>query len=421
MSSPTQRNERMEQAWQRALAVLQPTEAQLQRGLELHAACITCDSFGFLPSVFPADFAEQWDQMKQAHLGARETAWRAGMMRGVAAAQDPAAAIEALQAFDGAGLSCVVQTVAEGKSREQDIKRMAMSLHDCRVLRERIFQAGSAEEVRQAKQQGRTAVIWSVNGPPLPGLLEDLDEELSWLPTWYQLGVRLMHLTYNRRNFVGDGCAEPANGGLSDLGCELVRAMNRVGIIVDTPHSGPQTTLDAARVSEKPMMASHTGARAVFDHMRCKSDEELRAIADTDGLVGVYVLGNMLGPDATIATMLDHVDYIAGLIGAGHVSIGTDTCYQAAWPEGVTGFQDARFRSQWWGNWRPENHPLPSSDEAATGSLAWTNWPLYTVGLVTRGYSDEDIEAIVGGNLLRVLQANRPACETAVRRAITGA
>jgi len=237
-----------------------------------------------------------------------------------------------------------------------------------------------------------------------------------------------MHLTYNRRNYVGDGCAEPANGGLSELGRDLVAEMNRVGIIVDTPHSGKQTTLDAAAVSDKPIMASHTGAEAVFKpimashtgaeavfkHMRCKSDEELKAIAGKGGLIGVYVLPNMLGPNATLATMLDHVDYIAKLVGVDHVAIGTDTCYQSDWPEGISGYETPRFSAQWWGNWNEQNHPLPPSDEAAAGSLAWTNWPLYTVGLVTRGYSDSDIEKIVGGNLMRVLDAIRPEVEVRV-------
>ena len=309
------------------------------------------------------------------------------------------------------GLKFMVQTVAEGKCREEDIKRMAMSRQNCRVFREHMVQAGSADEIREANEQGRTAIVWSCNGPPMVGRLEDHDEEICWVETWYNLGIRLMHLTYNRRNFIGDGCAEPANGGLSLLGYDLIKEMNRVGIIVDTPHTGKQTTLDAAKASEKPMMASHTGAEAILNHMRCKSDEELKAIAGTDGLVGVYVLGNMLGPDATIQTMLDHVEYIAKLIGPDHVSIGTDTSYQPEWPKGISGYPNARFSGQWWGNWNKENHPLPSSDESSAGSLAWTNWPLYTVGLVTRGFSDDDVEKILGGNFLRVLEANRPAKE----------
>ena len=194
-----------------------------------------------------------------------------------------------------------------------------------------------------------------------------------------------MHLTYNRRNFMGDGCAEPANGGLSELGRALIAKMNEAGIIVDTPHSGMQTTLDAAKASRKPMMASHTGAKAVFDHMRCKSDAELKAIAATDGLVGVYAMPNMLGPGATLATMLDHVDYIAKLVGVGHVSHRYRHDLSAALAQRGDRLPARPLQSRWWGNWNKANQPLPSTDEAAAGSLAWTNWPLYTVGLVMRG------------------------------------
>ena len=414
MSTERPENEKMRAAWQRGLDVLKPSEAELGRGLELHAGCLACDTFGFLPSLFSDEVVEQWNELKDGNIGARELRWRSGMLRGIAGTRDQAAAEDFVRAMKASGLSCMVQTVAEGKCREEDIKRMAMSRQNCRVFRKHVRQVGSTDEMREAQADGCVGIIWSINGPPTVGRLEDRDEELSWVQTWYNLGVRMMHLTYNRRNYVGDGCAEPANGGLSELGRDLVTEMNRVGIIVDTPHSGKQTTLDAAAVSDKPIMASHTGAEAVFMHMRCKSDEELKAIADTDGLVGVYVLPNMLGPDATLATMLDHVDYIANLVGVDHVAIGTDTCYQSEWPEGISGYETPRFSAQWWGNWNEQNHPLPPSVEAAAGSLAWTNWPLYTVGLVMRGYSDGDIQKILGGNLMRVLDANRPEVEVRV-------
>ncbi len=398
-------NEAIRHAWQKALEDLKATAAQLEHGLELHARCLACDTFAFLPSVWSPEAAEQWKTLKEGHVGAREHAWRTSMAREAAATRDPKSAGEFVAAIRATGLKCIVQTVAEGKSREEDIKRMACSRQNCRVFRSVLTQAGSSREVAEAAAQGRTAVIWSVNGPPIVGKLADPDEELSWVETWYNLGVRLMHLTYNRRNFIGDGCAEPANGGLSELGRELVKKMNQTGIIADTPHSGVQTTLDAAKTSAKPIMASHTGAKAVFDHMRCKSDAELKAIAGTGGLVGVYAYPNMLGPGATLNTMLNHLDYIVRLIGAEHAAIGTDITYSAPWPKELTGHPKARYQSTWWGNWNSANHPLPYRVEP---SLAWTNWPLYTVGLVIRGYADADIEKILGGNFMRVLDENRP-------------
>lgn len=402
-------------AWERGLAALKPSAAQLERGIELHRRVLACDTFAFLPSFWTEEVVTEFNELRDGAVGARELGWRSSLSRAVAATRDSAAAEEFVAAIRATGLKCLVQTVAEGKSREADIKRMAASRQVCRVFRDTLARAGSSAEIREAAASGRTAVVWSVNGPPIVGHLEDPDEELSWIDTWYQLGVRLMHLTYNRRNFIGDGCAEPANGGLSALGRLLVAKLNETGIIVDVPHSGRQTTLDAAAVSTRPVMASHTGARALTDHIRFKTDEELKAIAGTGGLIGVLTLPSMLGPEAKLPRLLDHVDYIAKLVGVKHVSIGTDITYQPPWPASLKGYPNARFRSSWWGNWTPENHPFGGrgGDEASAGSLAWTNWPLYTVGLVMRGYSDEEIEKILGGNFLRVLDATRPKKEVA--------
>lgn len=407
-------NEIIRKAWQRGLDVLKPTPAQLEHGLELHARVLACDVFSFLPDIWTKEVGEIWNELKEGYVGARELSWLSSMAREVAATRDEEGAQRFLAAIRASGLKCMVQTVAEGKSREEDIKRMSCSVQNLRVFRKALMQAGSSAEVREAVAQGRVAVIWSVNGPPIVGKLSDPDEELGWVQTWYNLGVRLMHLTYNRRNFIGDGCAEPANGGLSELGRDLIRKMNQVGIIVDTAHSGIQTTLDAAKASQKPIMASHTGAKAILNHIRCKSDAELKAIADTDGLIGVYAYPNMLGPNANLNTMLDHIDYIAKLVGVEHVAIGTDINYHDPWPKGFTGYPKSRYSASWWGNWNPANQFLPYTDEAAGGSLSWTNWPLYTVGLVMRGYSDADIEKILGGNFMRVLDTNRPDKEIVV-------
>lgn len=397
-------NRIIREAWERGLAVLKPSAAQLERGLALHSTLFTCDGFGFLPSVWSKRLADAWNELVEGDVGAMVLERMMMTMRPAAAAEDPEAGREFVGALDAAGLDCLVLTVAEGKSHEQDIGRMSSAAHLARAFRHRVAQAGSAGEVREIAESGRMAIVWSVNGPPLAGKLEDPDEEFGMLEAWRNLGVRLMHLTYNRRNFVGDGCAEPANAGLSALGRELVGRLNRLGIIVDTSHSGKRTTLDAAAASSKPMMASHTAAEEIYRYARAKSAEEFRAVAKTGGLVGVYVLP-MLGPGANLNTMLDHVRLIADLIGPDHVGIGTDTAYQSEWPADLKLYRNARFTTSWWGNWQNVPDSPPSTDEAARGSLAWTNWPLYTVGLVTRGFSDTDIEKILGGNFLRVLAA----------------
>ena len=109
-----------------------------------------------------------------------------------------------------------------------------------------------------------------------------------------------MHLTYNRRNVLADGCAEPANAGISDLGRAAIAEMNRVGVIVDVAHSGWRTSLEAAKASSKPMVASHSGAVAVHRHIRSKPDEVIRAIADSGGYVGVFSVASFLAGAETL-------------------------------------------------------------------------------------------------------------------------
>ena len=157
-------------------------------------------------------------------------------------------------------------------------------------------------------------------------------------------------------------------------------------------------------------MASHTAARALFDFARCKDDETLKAIADGGGMVGVYAYAGMLGGSDDLNMMLDHIQYIAKLVGTDHVGIGTDLHYSHHWPQEVYDmrpYPNAEYTSAWWGNWKKHPHKAKNPNENSTGSLAWTNWPLFTVGLVVRGFSDDDIAKIQGGNFLRVLAANQ--------------
>jgi membrane dipeptidase len=262
--------------------------------------------------------------------------------------------------------------------------------------------------VVRAKEQGRRCLYFTGNGVPLRQHWNSVEDELSFVRIFFQLGIRMMHLTYQRRNMIGDGCGEPSDAGLSDFGRAVVRELNQVGVIVDVAHSGWKTGLEAARLSQRPMVDSHTVCCALNEHIRGKPDEVIRAIADTGGYIGICAIPAYLGGTCDIAALLDHVDYVVRHFGADHVAIGTDVAYTsrnaAAENKKVTSRprQRTAFRSLW-----PDGtFTLPDTarpDGAA--SLAWTNWPLLTVGLVQRGHSDDDIRKILGGNVLRVAKA----------------
>lgn len=401
------RNDHMETVWRKGLDALKPDGKQLEHGLELHRNFTVCDTFGFCPKPWPKDIAEFMNGMIKEGVGQYRWRERSTMYRIHGFTKWREGIDEFLAALKCAGVNGLVQTVGGGENLEYTIQNMAAYQHLRGMLGDELPQARSAVEISEAAENDRTALVFSVNGPPPVGDMTDPDNKLYWLNVWYQLGVRFMHLSYNRRNEVADGCTEASGAGLSDYGYELVRKMNEVGIVVDTPHSSKQATIEAAGFSKKPITATHIGVRALFEHPRCKTDEELKAIADTGGMVGIYAIGGMLGKDATINSLLDHLDYAKKLLGAEHVSIGTDICYQREWPEEVKLYPTKTNLPNRKGGWT-KAHKAHHTEEHLNGSLAWTNWPLFTVGMVMRGYSDDEIKKILGLNLMRVMDANRP-------------
>lgn len=227
-----------------------------------------------------------------------------------------------------------------------------------------------------------------------------LSNDITSIDRGYATGVRTLMLTYNRADYVGQGSTERFDGGLSMYGLDVVKRCNDLGIIVDTSHCGRQTTLDACTFSEAPVLANHTSAEAVFKHARAKSDDELEAIAATGGVIGVYALPFFLGTGAvTIEATLDHIDYIAGLVGIDHVGIGTDGPFQ-----GPIEYMEATFGAMLEElGFRPEDGA--DVDATLVGFDDYRDMPNITRGLVARGYSDEEIAKVLGENLLRVYEA----------------
>jgi membrane dipeptidase len=177
-----------------------------------------------------------------------------------------------------------------------------------------------------------------------------------------------------------------------------------MGMLVDVSHCGYQTTMDACRISKKPVNANHTSARSVYYHPRGKSNDALRAIADTGGFIGVYTVPTFLTPDPqpTIEHVLDHIDYIASLVGWRHVALGTD--WPLTSPDKVVlstfgvdpqlGFRPAE-----------ENRPADLDlTQRVIGFDDLRDMPNFTRGMVKRGYSDEQIRGILGENALRVFE-----------------
>jgi membrane dipeptidase len=178
--------------------------------------------------------------------------------------------------------------------------------------------------------------------------------------------------------------------------------MNRLGLIVDVAHCGWQTSLEAAEISNRPIVASHTTCTALHEHIRSKPDNVIRAIVDKGGLIGICCISSFLGGKGDIARMMAHIKYAVKTFGAEHVAIGTDVAYASrnAAKEYKKIPNRRKTRKAWESLW-PEGS-LTSGPRESRLSMAWTNWPLFTVGLVQLGLSDSDIQKVLGGNVIRV-------------------
>lgn len=383
-----------------ALGILKPTEKELQRGLELHANSLVFDVYGFAPRA-----AIDGDAVKAAmEAGASEIEVQdlTEDMSMTSCVSDLTERDEFLQGWQAAGVTCIFQNAGEeGQDPLRLLKRLARFTYVTDMLREKVSKAVMPEDIVEAKKQGRQCLYFTGNGVPLVQDWLSVPDEMRYLRVFFQLGIRMMHLTYQRRNTIGDGSAEPSNAGLSDFGRAVVAEMNRLGIIVDVAHSGWRTSLEAAQVSKKPMVASHTTCAALHKHIRGKPDEVGRAIAETGGLIGICCIPQFLGGKGDIAAFLDHIEYAAKHFGVDHVAIGTDIAYTSrnADAENKKLPPRPKARTRWEALWPVET--FVTTPEARE-SLAWTNWPLFTVGLVQRGLSDADIQKILGGNMLRV-------------------
>ncbi len=383
-----------------ALNVVKPTEKELQHGLELHANSVVFDVYGFAPrSAVDGEVLKAAVEAGASEIELQDMTEDMSMTRCVT---DPAERDEFLQAWQAAGVTCIFQNAGEeGQDPLRLLKRLARFTWLTDMLRDQVSKAVTPEDIVEAKKQKRHCLYLTGNGVPIVQDWLSVPDELRYVRVFFQLGIRMMHLTYQRRNTIGDGCAEPSNAGLSDFGRAVVAEMNRLGVIVDVAHSGWRTSLEAAKASQKPMVASHTSCAALHRHIRSKPDEVIRAIADTGGLVGICCIPQFLGGKGDIAAFLDHVTYAAMQFGTDHVAIGTDIAYTSrnAEAENQKVPPRSKSRTRWEALWPPETFV---TTPAARDSLAWTNWPLFTVGLVQRGFSDDDIRKILGGNMLRV-------------------
>jgi membrane dipeptidase len=233
---------------------------------------------------------------------------------------------------------------------------------------------------------------------------EMLERDLARVDVYYRLGVRIIQLTYNDRNLIGDGCLEPGDAGLSSYGREVVERMNTLGIAVDLSHCGTRTTADGIAHSKRPPLITHSGCREVYRHPRSKEDRELKAMADKGGVVGIYFMP-FIGPGPggpTVEMLLRQIDHAIKVCGVDHVGIGSDLSTApieetSEYLKEAASFVGAR-----------KARGISAPDEERPLFIAELNHPRRIEGVVrglrARKYSDEVIAKIIGGNFHRAFK-----------------
>jgi membrane dipeptidase len=261
---------------------------------------------------------------------------------------------------------------------------------------DRVRLVRTVSDIEACKRDGRVGLIF---GPQSP---RPVEYDLGLCRILKEVGVRVLQLTYNERNLFGDGCTEPANGGLSNLGRQLIAELNLQGIVVDLSHVGEQTILDAIAASEDPVIISHSNAKSVHDSQRNVSDEVLTKLAAAGGVIGLTFWSPMVGSrdgQPTMKDFLKHVDHVASLIGPEHIALGSDhseNTPRAEWDRLFSHDGEysavARALGPWYGY----------DTRFFKGGSSCGDFPGVADGLASLGFNERELGGILGGNLMRV-------------------
>ncbi len=258
---------------------------------------------------------------------------------------------------------------------------------------------GSAQ-LLQAKNTHRTGLIMGCQDTTM------LEGELARLQVFYDLGVRICQPTYNRRNLMGDGCMEIADGGLSQLGLEFIAEINRLRMVLDLSHAGPRTIAEGIAASKAPMAISHTGCRTLVDLPRNTYDKELKALADRGGVAGIFFMPFLVVSGQPHADdLIRHLEHAVNVCGEDHVGLGTDGTIGGAI------INDAYIAAA-----RKDHEDRVKAGISAPGETADVlplipeyNDPLRFLHLANdlsrRGWATGRIEKILGQNFLRLFSA----------------
>ncbi|MGQ3889965.1 dipeptidase [Legionella sp. CNM-1927-20] len=292
--------------------------------------------------------------------------------------------------YKEAGFDAVTLSIAnEESTTERALVYLAQIRKYIFQHSEKYILAKSKFDILRAKKENKIALRLMFQGTAPIG------KNLDLLELFHTLGISSLVLAYNIYTPMGNGVIEEKDSGLSHLGKRFIAEMNRLGMIIDIAHTGYQTAMNAAMLTTLPLVNSHSGVYGIHPHVRNVHNEQIKAVARTGGVIGVNGIGVLLGnPKASVEKYVDHIDYIAKLVGVRYVSLGLDNLYFA---EQFNQYMQNQQVTH------PEAYANKAGDRSDWQCLQPEDIISIVENLLLRGYVDEDIKKILGRNILRLM------------------
>jgi membrane dipeptidase len=310
----------------------------------------------------------------------------------------PAMELRYFKTLTDAGVTAIHATIPHVADDLPSAITKTAKLYKILEQAENVVLATSAADIEHAKKEGKVAII--------AGMQDSIpfEKDLDLIRVFHKLGIRVVQLAYFKQNYLGAGCVERKDHGLSDLGVEAVRELNRLGILIDVSHCGEKTAMDAVEASKDPIAITHATPATLVELPRAKSDELIKAVAEKGGIIGQVIWSpfcerrDKMGIRPTVDDFIEIVTYLVNLVGVNHVGLGLDLVpfwTKKDYDEFMPKFGVELIRP---------HKPTSFEEKYVAGFDSISDIIKITEGLIKHGYSDEEVKKILGENWLRLFK-----------------